>query len=84
MMIVDVIFQLKDGPVIGGYSNWDADITHRVGDILKCGIKEWEVIAVDRIYQGCFGRPTHRHHNLKLKPIGNNDMPIKGDILIKQ
>jgi hypothetical protein len=82
-MIVDGTFQLKGDLVVDGHSDWDDNLSHKVGDILNCGSKQWEVIAVDRIFQGCFGRPSVRHHTLKLKPIGHSDMPIIGDVLIK-
>jgi hypothetical protein len=83
-MKVDNIFTLKDGSkAISGFSLWDDNISHKVGDTLIYGEKKWQVVAVDKIIQGCFGRPTTRYHALKLQPIDHDDLPNPGDILVK-
>jgi hypothetical protein len=83
-MKVNGIFKLKDGSkIVGGDSLWDDNITHKVDDILVCGDKRWQVVAVEHIHQGCFVVPITRWHALKLQPIGHDDLPNINDVLVK-
>jgi hypothetical protein len=82
-MIVDGIFEgVKIGTIVTGHSNWQDNLTHKVGDVLTCETKQWTIIGVERIHQGCFGAPKDRYHALKLDPIGHDTMPAEGDILV--
>lgn len=84
MIEITGIFKLKNGDrVVSGESPWDNEVQLNVNDVLVCGSKQWKIIAIDRIYQGCFGAPTFRQHALKLNPIGHNDMPNEKDILVR-
>lgn len=81
-MIVDGVFQLKIGKVVTGSSLWKENCSHKEGDVLTCDTKQWKVVGVDRIFQGCFSVPIIRYHALILEPIGHDAMPVEGDILL--
>ncbi len=84
-MKITGIFTMKDGTkIVDGRSPWNDNVSHKIGDVLVCGLRQWIVVDVDHIHQGCFGAPSERWHVLKLKPVNHNDMPNKGDVLVKQ
>lgn len=83
-MKVTGFFTLKDdSKVVDGVSLWEDNISHKVDDILVCGEKQWRIVDVSHIFQGCFVAPKWRDHSVKLEPIDHNDLPNIGDVLIK-
>ena len=78
-MEVTGLYNLKKlGIVISGVTAWEDE----VDEIVSCGDKQWKIVKVDRVHQGCWGVPKTRLHNLKLEPIGHDSQPNVGDILI--
>jgi hypothetical protein len=82
MMIVDGVFNLKGEIVVSGNSKTNDNINHKIGDVLSDETKQWKVIAISKIHQGCFGfsSPT-RMHLLKLEPINHLEQPKINDVL---
>jgi hypothetical protein len=73
----------KGTKIIDGESPWNVNLTHMEGQILSCGAKQWRVSKVDKIHHCCFvGTPQTRRHCLILEPLGHQDQPNVGDILI--
>jgi hypothetical protein len=84
-MKITGIFTFNNGTkVVSGISPWNDNLRHKPNDILVCGDKQWKVIEVAKIFQGCFMSPDTRQHELKLQPINHNDMPNEGDILTRK
>lgn len=83
-MIVDGAIELKGQLIITGLSTWKDNLQHAPGDILTDGTRQWAVVEVDKIHQGCFDLPRCRYHALKVKPIGHDQMPEMKSVLTKQ
>ena len=82
-MLVIGIFTFSNGTkAISGETIWEDNVSHRVGQVLTCGSKQWKVVAINRIYQGCFSKPEKRYHDLKLEPINHTDQPNVDDRLV--
>jgi hypothetical protein len=84
MEVTGTIIRHGGKTVIMGRSPWENYLTHRVGEILSYGSKQWRVTAVNRIIQGCFGIPENRMHLLELEPIDHYEMPKEHDLLAKE
>jgi len=83
-MIVNGIIQFKGQTIVSGHSNWNDNLQYKIGDIISDGTRQWKITEVDKIHQGSFGVPDTRYHNLKIEPIGHDEMPNIKDALIKE
>ncbi len=85
MITITGTFTFKDGrKVVSATSAWNNNVNLVLGEILICGDKKWQVVAIDHFRQGCFGVPTTRHHGFGLKPIDHDDQPEVGNVLQRQ
>ena len=82
-MEITLVSKEADKLYVSGETLWGENVEFKKGDILTSDNHKWAVVRVDRIFQGCFGVPMWRRHNLILEPIGHGESLKVGQVLVK-
>ena len=75
IMKVDFTSKVLGKTVVSFISPWEKQLAFENGNVIACGDKNYKVISVDSIFQGCFGAPKNRMHSLMVEPMGHESVP---------